>query len=372
MGKRAQRAAKHVKQAKQRKAAASRNAAALNAWIADVQQETRGRITTTATTPPQGDFTEGYETVGDATAAAEKAGGTLSYFFFDDVGEYERTLRQGKDSWRYEVTLYPAGELRDLVKASWLNAEDRDQAAGQLRRALAEYVPPELRRPDIEAVQRSSTTDVPRIGWTQSLPLSGLDTWEDVWLVEKDLHLYDLAPIVDSTSSCAPPTEVGFTLFREHGLTVRDCAGCGAAVTDRHPHWPGLWVSTEREFGPVCNSPLLGGKSLQSAPHIVHADQAHPVKRLKGREQKARCRHCDAHVTSEHPDWPGVWVEATKYNSPICAMLGSGAGAEQEYDLIDGVYPHVPVDTSSPADEAIAAARKTGYFHQPRPLTFLR
>ncbi|MFH8687517.1 hypothetical protein ACH4EC_11715 [Streptomyces anulatus] len=42
-------------------------------------------------------------------------------------------------------------------------------------------------------------------------------------------------------------------------------------------------------------------------------------------------------------------MEATKYNSPICAVLGSGAGAEQEYDLIDGVYPHVPVDETSPA-----------------------
>ncbi|MFE9304300.1 hypothetical protein [Streptomyces sp. NPDC006856] len=106
-----------MKQAKQRKAAASRNAAALNAWIADVQQETGGRITTTAATP-QGDFTEAYETVGDAIAAAEKVGGTLSYRFFDEVGEYERTLRQGTDGWRYEVTLYPRGELRDLMKVS--------------------------------------------------------------------------------------------------------------------------------------------------------------------------------------------------------------------------------------------------------------
>jgi len=109
---------------------------------------------------------------------------------------------------------------------------------------------------------------------------------------------------------------------------------------------------------------------LQRVPHVVHADQAQPAGRLTGKEQKARCRHCDAHVTSQHPDWPGVWVEAAKYNSPICAVLGSGAGAEQEYDLIDGVYPHVPADTTSPADAAIAA-RKTGYFFQPRPLTFL-
>ncbi|MEV7296871.1 hypothetical protein AB0N79_35435 [Streptomyces microflavus] len=369
MGKKAQpkRAAKHAKQAKQRKASASRNAAALTAWIADVEQE-MGGITTAA--PPWGDFTEAYETVGDAIAAAEKAGGILSFFSFDEVGEYERTLRQGTDGWRYEVTLYPAGELRDLVKASWLNADDRDQAIGQLSRALAEYVPSKLRRPDIEVVQRPSTTDVPRIGWTQGLPLSGGKTWEDVLLLEKTLHLYDLAPIIDSTSSYAPPAKVGFALFREHGLTVRDCAGCGAAVTDRHPHWPGLWVSTEHEFGPVCDHALLGKESLQRVPHVVHADQAQPAGRLTGKEQKARCRHCDAHVTSQHPDWPGVWVEAAKYNSPICAVLGSGAGAEQEYDLIDGVYPHVPVDATSPADAAIADARKTGYFFQPRPLPF--
>ncbi|MFJ7200940.1 MULTISPECIES: hypothetical protein [unclassified Streptomyces] len=291
MGKRAQqkRAAKHAKQAKQRKGAAARNAATSAAVAAALPQlMTRDDYAFGPMSTPWGDFTETYETVGDAIAAAEKAGGTLSFFSFDEVGEYERTLRQEAGGWRYEVTLYPAGELRDLVKASWLNAEDRDQAVGQLRRALAEYVPSDLRRPDIEVVQRPSTTDVPRIGWTQGLPLSGLKTWEDVWLLEKDLHLHDLAPLVDSTSSCSPPTKVGFALFREHGLTVRDCVGCGAAVTDQHPHWPGLWVSTEHEFGPVCDHALLGGKeSLQRVPHVVHADHAHPAGRLTARSRRS-------------------------------------------------------------------------------------
>ncbi|MEU1091589.1 hypothetical protein ACFYPN_32050 [Streptomyces sp. NPDC005576] len=356
-----------AKQGKARKAAVSRNAAYVAALMADVRMRAMGDFAGMAPSPD--DFTRTYETVGAAITAAEKADGALSFFSFDDVGEYERTLRQDAGSWRYEVTLYPGGELRDLVKASWLNADDRDQAVGQLCKALAEYVPADLRRPDIEVVRRPSTTEVPRIGWMQSLPVAGLKTWEDVWLVEKDLSLFDLAEVVDSTSGCAPPTKTVFASFREHGLTVRDCAGCGAAVTDRHPHWPGLWVSVECEFGPVCNRPRLDRKkSLQEVPHAVHADQVRRGVRLTGKEQKVQCRHCDARVTSQHPDWPGVWVEASKYSTPICAVLGHGAGSAQEYDLVDGVYPHVPVGETTPADAAIAAARKTGYFFQPRSL----
>ncbi|MFF1374484.1 hypothetical protein [Streptomyces virginiae] len=103
-----------------------------------------------------------------------------------------------------------------------------------------------------------------------------------------------------------------FALFRMHGLAARDCAGCGAAVTDRHPHWPGLWVSVEHEFGPSCGRSRLDGEgSLQGVPHLVDADQARPAGRLTGREQKVQCRHCDAHVTGRHPHWPDVWVEAS-------------------------------------------------------------
>ncbi|MXG26864.1 hypothetical protein [Streptomyces sp. YIM 132580] len=86
---------------------------------------------------------------------------------------------------------------------------------------------------------------------------------------------------------------MGFTLFREHGLTVRDRAGCCAAFTDRHLFWPGLWVSAEHELGPVRHRTFLGGeKFLQQLPHVVHIDQAHPAGRLTGKDQKARCRPC--------------------------------------------------------------------------------
>ncbi|TVL87247.1 hypothetical protein [Streptomyces sp. SAJ15] len=56
---------------------------------------------------PWGDFTENHATVDDAIAAAKDAGGVLSCFSFDDSGEYERSLRQDADGWRYEVALYP-------------------------------------------------------------------------------------------------------------------------------------------------------------------------------------------------------------------------------------------------------------------------
>ncbi|MFE7514132.1 hypothetical protein ACFU8I_23330 [Streptomyces sp. NPDC057540] len=367
MGKRAQqkRAAKHAKQAKQRKAAASRSAAMFAAVAADLPQLTSmddilfGPLAT-----PWGDFTENHATVDDAIAAAQEAGGVLSCFSYDDSGDYERSLRQDADGWRYEVALYPRGALRELVKTSWLDADDQDQAVEQLRRALAAYVPEGLRRPGIEAVQRPSTTSVPRIGWAQSMPVVGLRTWEDVRLAEKEMALFDLAPLADTPGETVP--EETFALFREHGLSARACAGCGAPVTDRHPHWPGVLVSMENEFGPVCARSRLGDESPQRVGHVLDAAQARPAGKLTGKEQKVQCQNCDVHVTEQHPDWPGVWTEAGGYCRPNCAVPGSGADDATEYDLVDCVYPHIPVGADSPAAAAITAAKKTGYFFQPR------
>ncbi|MFF0506300.1 hypothetical protein ACFYUH_22215 [Streptomyces fimicarius] len=100
----------------------------------------------------------------------------------------------------------------------------------------------------------ASTTDVPRVGWAQSLPVTGLEAWENVQLAEKGLTLVDLTPLADrAPERCVSPSEETFTLFRGHGLVARECAGRGAAATDRHSHWPGLWVSAEQEFGPSCS-----------------------------------------------------------------------------------------------------------------------
>ncbi|MER6557488.1 hypothetical protein ABT300_06930 [Streptomyces sp. NPDC001027] len=371
MGKRAQqkRAAKHAKQAKQRKAAASRSAATFAAVAAGLPQVTSmDDILFGPMATPWGDFIDSYTTVDEAVAAAEKAGGVLSCFSFDDSGEYERTLCQDADGWRYEVALYPRQALRELVKTSWLDADDQDQAVQQLRNALAAYVPETLRHPGLKVVCRPSTTSVPRIGWAQSVPASGMRTWEDVDLAENEMALFDLAPLADGPGNGLDFTlpEETFALFRAHGLSARACAGCGAPVTDRHPHWPGVLVSVESEYGPVCGRSRLGGESLQRVGHVLDAAHARPAGKLTGKEQKVQCQHCDVHITEHHPDWPGVWTEASKYNRPTCAVTGSGADDATEHDLIDCVYPHVPVGADSPAAEAIIAAKKVGYFLQPR------
>lgn len=376
MGKRAQqkRAAKHAKQAKQRKAAASRSAATFAAVAANLPQlRSMDDILFGPMATPWGDFTETHATVDDAIAAAEKAGGVLSCFSFDDSGEYERSLRQDADGWLYEVALYPRGSLRELVMTSWLDADDQDQAVERLRCALAAYVPDGLRHPGIEAVQRPSTTSVPRIGWAQSVPVAGLRTWEDVRLAEKEMALFALAPLADGTGrSYGPLPEETFALFRAHGLSARDCAGCGAPVTDRHPHWPGVLVSVENEFGPVCARSRLGEESLQRVGHVLHAAEARPAGKLTGKEQKVQCQYCDVHVTEQHPDWPGVWTEAGGYCRPTCAAPGFGADDATQYDLVDCVYPHAPAGAGEgPAAAAIAAAKKGGYFFQPRLPSFL-
>lgn len=365
MGKRAQQK-RSAKQAKQRKAAASRNAAAVAASLPQLTSMDDFLFGPLAT--PWGDFTDSYATVEDAVAAAEEAGGVLSCFSFDDSGEYERSLRHVKDSWRYEVVLYPRQALRDLMKTSWLDADDQDQAVEQLRGVLAAYVPEDLCCLGLEVVQRPSTTSVPRIGWAQSLPVAGMRTWEDVCLAEKELPLFDLAPLADGPGSdlCVALPEETFALFREHGLSARGCAGCGAPVTGRHPHWPGVLVRMENEYGPVCDRSRLGGKATERVGHVLDAAQARPAGTLTDKEQQVPCQHCDVYVTDQHPDWPGVWTEAGRSSRPICAVVGSGADDATAYDLVDCVYPHIPVGSDSSATAAINVARKTGYFFQPR------
>ncbi|PAU50899.1 hypothetical protein CK936_00110 [Streptomyces albireticuli] len=359
------RAAKHAKQAKQRKAAASRNAAtvATNLPMLTAMDDTLFGLLA----EPWGDFTDTYPTVEEAVAAAEEAGGGLSCFSFHDSGEYERSLHRDTDDWRYEVALYPRGPLRELVKTTWLDADDRDQAMEQLHRVLAAYVPESLRRPGLETVQRPSTTSVPRIGWAQSLPVAGMQTWEDLHLAEKKLPLLDLAPFaVGPGRAYEPLPEETFALFHEHGLSARACAGCGAPVTDRHPHWPGVLVSVEYEGGPVCDRSRLGGGAVRRVGHVLDADQARPAGQLTGKEQKVPCQNCDVHVTEQHPDWPGVWAEAGGYSRPVCAVVGSVGDDAKAYDLVDCVYPHIPAGADSPAAAAIAAAKKSRYFFQPR------
>ncbi|MFJ1939053.1 hypothetical protein ACIOGZ_41175 [Kitasatospora sp. NPDC088160] len=63
------------------------------------------------------------------------------------------------------MMLYPWMRLRELVRACWIGADDRDQAVQQLQLALTANVPEARRHPGIEVVHRPSTTTVPRIGW---------------------------------------------------------------------------------------------------------------------------------------------------------------------------------------------------------------
>ncbi|MBD0675653.1 hypothetical protein [Streptomyces sp. CBMA156] len=370
MGKKAQRkrSVKAVKEFKHVWSPAPSVAAAVDAVAAQVRAAamTKGWA---ALGTPWDSFTKRYPTVADAIAAAEDTG-ALTCFAVDDWGEYERGVRRGPDGWSYEVTLYPCAQLRDLVKTCWLSADDRDQAVEQLRRALEGYVPAALRRPEIEVVHRPSTTVMPRIGWTQRLPVTGLETWEDVHLAEKDLPLHDLATAaagdLDGQRYTSTVLARTVALFRSHGLSAQACAGCGMAVTDRHPHWPGVWTAVDREFGPTCDrSRLARTESEQRVGHVVEEADARPAQALTGQEPTVVCRNCGAQVSDQHPDWPGTWAGAGRHSDPVCAVAGSMGGDDAgEYDLLDCVYPHVPEGADSPAAAAIAAARQARYFLQ--------
>ncbi|KUH35631.1 hypothetical protein ATE80_28045 [Streptomyces kanasensis] len=127
-----------------------------------------------------------------------------------------------------------------------------------------------------------------------------------------------------------------------------------------------MLVSVENEFGPVCDRSRFGHKSPKRVGHVLDAAHARAAGKLTGREQKVQCQNCDMHVTEQHPDWPGVWTGATGYHDPVCAVVGSGGNDDESYDLIDCVYPHIPVGSDSPAAAAITVAKNTGYFFQPR------
>ncbi|MEV7123775.1 hypothetical protein [Kitasatospora griseola] len=316
-------------------------------------------------------FLDQYPTPGDAIAAAQDDG-ALTCFSFEEIGmECERGFRRGPDGrWVYEVVLYPRMQLRQLVKTCWFAAEDPGLAVQQLRRALAAYVPESLRHPGIEVVERPSTTEVPRIGWAQSCLADPLETWEDVHLVEKGLPLYDLLPLLDGGPDEArclgAVAERAVALFRGYGLAAHACAGCGMAITDRHPHWPGTWVSVEHEAGPCCERPLLERvDGEQRVGHVLRTADARPAQAPTGRERTRTCRNCSEQITDEHPDWPGTWTTAGGHIDPMCATMGNMGHADaDEYDLPDCVYPHIPEDCDSPAATAIAAARAGRYFLQ--------
>lgn len=375
MRKRAQqkRAAKHAKQAKQRTAAASRNAAPFTAVAANLPRLTSmddilfGPLAT-----PWGDFADTYATVADALAAAEEAGGVLSCFSFDDSGEYERSLRHGADGWTYEVALYPRGTLRELAKTSWLDADDQDQAVEQLTAPSPRTCPRTCATPDFRPCSGPRTRACRASAGRRACRWPGcrrgrMCAWRRRTCLCSPWRRSPTAPAAHTGRCPRRPSPCS-----ARGLSARDCAGCGAPVTDRHPHWPGVLVSVENEYGPVCDRSRLEGESVQRVGHLLDAAQARPAGKLTGKEQKVRCQHCAVHVTEQHPDWPGVWTEAGGYSRPICAVVGSGCSDDLSYDLVDCVYPHVPVGADEgPAAAAVTAAKKGGYFFQPRLPSFL-
>ncbi|WP_043236735.1 hypothetical protein [Streptomyces violaceusniger] len=131
-------------------------------------------------------------------------------------------------------------------------------------------------RPDyIAAVLQSFREDsepdgpgVPVFGWRTFHPVAPETTWEDTidvaaWnsslMMCGMLEKYDQVPELQ-------PVQLA-DLLRHHGIPAVLCAACGAPITNRHPRWNGVWITPERESGPLCEtrqptlaepSPMLG------------------------------------------------------------------------------------------------------------------
>jgi hypothetical protein len=154
-----------------------------------------------------------------------------------------------------------------------LNNPDRPRMADILRDLLWELLPVAARGEHIEAIQEPSKGTLPRFGYRITVRAGDLEEWGDLRGRLEDLST-PLLDAIDGSSLADVETDA---LFRASGFAVVRCQLCGIYLTNRHPVWPGVWITLDTEFGPVClrgdeADPLFNEDRLVrlpvSAPHV--------------------------------------------------------------------------------------------------------
>lgn len=159
---------------------------------------------------------------------------------------------------------HQAGEQnQDLLEAGVLAALDdlhtvlRPVLEAEIRKVRPDYTAPVL-RPFREEPELHGP-GMPVFGWRLLHPVDTDTTWEDTvdtaaWNSSQTmsgwLDYHDHVPELQ-TSGLA-------RLLRQHDVPAMLCAHCGTPITDRHPRWTGIWITPDRDFGPLCGNPHAG------------------------------------------------------------------------------------------------------------------
>lgn len=198
---------------------------------------------------PWEQFTQRFPTVPDAAAAAA-AGAEVTIF---DTGQLTWRLRivHTPTGPVAEETVYAELDVQQLAMTAVMNAEDPVRAAQTVTAALDALVRSRGISDIVTAISEPSSSSVPRFGWRTRFDASTWTTWDELhdhWDASVMSRLVRLVAKGEDLSLFARQHA---PVFQEHGLRIVLCKTCDAALTDRHPLWPGVWTSPAE--GPVCN-----------------------------------------------------------------------------------------------------------------------
>lgn len=135
-----------------------------------------------------------------------------------------------------------------------LSADDPDATIPTVCQGLGALVAEHGPFPGIDAVSAPTETAMPRFGWRHTFDASGWKTWDDYYAAYDTSGLWALEDLVDLAGALTHNVGEAADHFRALGLPVTLCRCCNWPLTDRHPDWPGSWITTgDGMLGPVCN-----------------------------------------------------------------------------------------------------------------------
>ncbi|MFG2841091.1 hypothetical protein ACGFYE_39640 [Streptomyces zaomyceticus] len=196
-----------------------------------------------------------------------------------------RVVRLGDGREAIEQAVFVAGPLERKLVCAWHQAGADGQARMSenvlavldvLHSAIRPVVEAEVRkfRPDYAAATLEGFREAPEPYGT-GVPVFG---WRTFYAVEPDTTWLEAIDTAAWNSSIAldnwhpdyaipelKPASLA-NLLRQHGVPLVLCAGCGEAITDRHPRWTGTWMSLDSEGGALCGLSVVPRTGLPRHP----------------------------------------------------------------------------------------------------------
>ncbi|TDT94059.1 hypothetical protein EDD99_7967 [Streptomyces sp. 846.5] len=167
---------------------------------------------------------------------------------------HHRAVRVDATGSFVQDTYYVPLHVQQLLVTVLLNNPEAPGMADVLRDLLWELLPVAARGEHIEAIQEPSKGTLPRFGYRITVPAAGLEEWGDLRERLEDLS----GPLLEAIEGSSFAGTEADELFRASGFAVVRCQLCGIYLTNRHPVWPGVWITLDTEFGPIC---LQGGEA---------------------------------------------------------------------------------------------------------------